>query len=124
MIFAGKHYPSTAALLKIYFISIALLIVIDIPWLLFTKYYIKDPFYTEAIGGRLWAALPVYFALAYLLLWAKTPGEAFMIGLASYVVYDFTVLALFGKFRVSSAIADAVWGGALLALTHFVISNI
>ena len=124
MIIGGNHYPTFASFTKLFFIAVGLLIVIDLPWLAFTKYYIRDPFYTDAMGGRLWAALPVYLALAYLVLLAKTPGEAFAIGMATYAVYDFTLLALFGQFRISSAIADSVWGGLLLFFTHLALKKI
>jgi uncharacterized membrane protein len=124
MIIGGNHYPTFFSFTKLFFTAVGLLILIDLPWLAFTKFYIKDPFYTEAIGGRLWAALPVYLALAYLVLLAKTPFDAFAIGMATYAVYDFTLLALFGQFRISSAIADSVWGGLLLLFTHLVLSKV
>ena len=61
-------------------------------------------------------AIPVYIALGYLLSVARSQSSAFMIGLSTYAVYDFTLLALFKKYTPGLALADTVWGGVLLAI--------
>lgn len=63
-------------------------------------------------------AIPVYLALGYLLSIARNPTNAFLIGLAAYSVYDFTLLALFKKYTLGLALADAVWGGVLLGISY------
>ena len=61
-------------------------------------------------------AIPVYIALGYLLSIARNPTTAFLIGLSTYAVYDFTLLALFKKYTLPLALADTVWGGVLLTI--------
>lgn len=95
--------------------------LIDTPWLLFTKYVIKDPFYTSGGDMKLWAAVIVYIALAYLLLKQLSVKDAFFTGAATYAVYDFTVLAVRNDFRWTSAVLDTLWGGVLFAATFRVV---
>lgn len=105
-------------------IVIVILAIVDIPWLSFNTLVLKDPFYQGGGPLRLWAAVVVYIALAYLLLKAKSANEAFMIGMTTYAVYDFTLLALFNKFSITTALADTVWGGILFYLSYKVYNYI
>ncbi len=95
--------------------------VIDIPWLLTNMYIIKDPFYITGGQTRLWAAIPVYIAIAFLITKASSAKEAFGFGAASYAIYDFTVLALRPELRLSTAIMDTLWGGFLFWATWTVL---
>jgi uncharacterized membrane protein len=97
--------------------------VIDAPWLLFTAKVIRDPFYTTGAPMKLWAALIVYIALAYLLLQQTNVKDAFLTGAATYAVYDFTVLAVRDDFRWTSAVLDTLWGGVLFAATFKVLKH-
>lgn len=99
-------------------ITIVVLAIVDIPWLAFNSYVLKDPFYHGGGQLRLWAALVVYIALAFLLLKAKSAKEAFAIGMATYAVYDFTLLAVFSKFSLTTALSDTLWGGILFYLSY------
>ena len=65
---------------------------------------------------RLWAAVPVYLALGYLLTIPKTWQQAALMGAATYAVYDFTNLAAFSRYTVRFALQDTAWGGILMAL--------
>ena len=98
--------------------------VIDAPWLLFTVKVIKDPFYTTGAPMKLWAALIVYIALAYLLLKQTNVKDAFLTGAATYAVYDFTVLAVRNDFRWTSAVLDTLWGGVLFAGSFTVLKKL
>lgn len=97
--------------------------IIDAPWLWFTANIIKDPFYTTGGGMKLWAAIIVYIALAYLLLRQTNVKDAFFTGMATYAVYDFTVLAVRSDFRWTSAVLDTLWGGVLFAVTFSVLKR-
>ena len=99
------------------FIAVLVLAFVDTPWLAFNSYVLKDPFYHGGGQLRLWAALVVYLALAYLLLQSKSAKEAFWTGVTVYAVYDFTLLAVFSKFSLTTALADTLWGGILFYLS-------
>ena len=68
-------------------------------------------------------AIPVYIALAYLLTRATNKSQAFLIGLCTYAVYDFTMLTLFNKYPVHIALLDTLWGGILL-LSAYIMSGL
>jgi hypothetical protein len=105
-------------------LAIIVLAIVDIPWLSFNMFVLKDPFYQGGGPPRIWAAVIVYLALAYLLFQAKSANEAFLIGMTTYAVYDFTLLALFNKFSVSTALADTLWGGILFYLSFMGVKHI
>ncbi len=98
-----------------------LMAVIDLPYLsLFAAKSFRPMI--QAIQGsplvfRYIAAVPVYFALAYLLNLASSWREAAAIGAATYAVYDFTNYASLKNYTLSFALQDTVWGGVLFALT-------
>lgn len=70
----------------------------------------------QAMQFRLWAAIPVYFALGYLLTVATSWRHAALIGAATYAVYDFTNLAAFKKYTIQFALQDTLWGATLMAI--------
>ena len=103
----------------------ALIAAIDAPWLLFNMDTFQKVF-TNIQGGRAvqfspLSGIPVYVALAYLVSKTETIGEAFLMGVSSYAVYDFTMLVTFKDYPLSVAIADTLWGGILLAITRYVL---
>jgi uncharacterized membrane protein len=109
--------------LKILCLS-GLLVLVDLPWL-----YIQGPVVQDIIeniqGGRsmnprLWAGVPVYLALAYLLTQITSAPRAFLAGMATYAVYDFTQLVTFDKYPLWFAMADSLWGGVLMAVVWWI----
>ena len=46
---------------------------------------------------RPWAGIPVYLALGYLVTQAKSAPRAFLLGLCTYAVYDFTQPSMLDK---------------------------
>jgi uncharacterized membrane protein len=103
-------------------INAIIIALIDMIWL--SIIYVT---YTKAVvqiqGGssmqtRMIYAIPVYIALSYLLSHANNVLEAFLIGLATYSVYDFTLLSLFKEYPLYLALCDTLWGGILLAGAH------
>ena len=47
----------------------------------------------------------------------KTEYDAFLLGLTTYGVYDFTSYALLKNYKLSTAFVDTGWGGVLYFLT-------
>ena len=105
-----------------------LIAVLDLPWL-----YIQGPWVQEIIRDiqadrsmnvRLWAAIPVYLALAYAVTQVSSAPRAFLLGMSVYAVYDFTQIVTFDKYPVRFAILDSLWGGVLMALAWWVATQI
>jgi uncharacterized membrane protein len=104
-------------------IPLAILFVVwDAPWLWLTSDWSGRMF--KAVQGgmplkvRLEGALPVYFALAYLVQLTRSLQEAFLMGLAVYTVYEFTNYCALTKYELPFAVADSVWGGVLFVLVR------
>ena len=100
----------------------ALFVVADLPWLLGNQRWAAAVF--QKVQGGLplsvnWlAAVPVYFALAYLVTHATSRTNAFFLGLSVYAVYDFTNLATLAKYDPAFAVADSLWGGVLFTIVY------
>jgi uncharacterized membrane protein len=101
------------------------LFLIDLVWLNFIGSTYSAA--VEAIQGgrgmrpRLWAGAVVYLAMAFLLLKQRTLWEAFSTGVATYAVYDFTVMALFKDYPLMLGVADSLWGGVLFTAARVVL---
>ena len=104
-------------------IPIALLIILcDLPWLYASSSTVQ-PMFKKIQGGMpmevKWAAaVPVYFALAYLVQVADSTPQAGLIGLSTYAVYDFTNLSTLRDYTVEFAVADSLWGGILFMIVR------
>jgi hypothetical protein len=110
-------------------LTVALIIaVLDLPWLGLNMSRFQTIFGTIQGGRplefRLLGAIPVYIALAYLVSKAESLTEAFLIGAATYAVYDFTTLLTFKDYPLGMAVADTIWGGVLMAATFWVLRKI
>lgn len=109
-------------------IGLAILIaVLDLPWLMLNMSSFNT-IVRSVQGGtspkfRPAAGVPVYLALAYLIGHANSLTDAFLIGAAVYAVYDFTVVFAFADYPISTAVADVVWGGVLLAATYWLVKK-
>ena len=102
-------------------IIMIIMFLVDLPWLSFTKYVIRDPFYLDSGKMSIVSAIIVYFALAYLLQLQKSAEKAFYVGMATYAVYDFTLLAVGKNLALTTALGDTVWGGVLFYLTYQIV---
>lgn len=96
-----------------------LIAAIDLPYLLLVSGQFRPM--VVAIQGsplqfRLWSAIPVYFALGYLLTLAGSWRQAAFVGAATYAVYDFTNYATLAKYPLKFAIQDTLWGATLMAI--------
>ena len=61
-------------------------------------------------------------AMAYIFIIKKkaTNKEAFILGLLTYGIFDFTNLALFKDYTLKTALIDTLWGGILYKSVTFI----
>ncbi len=112
---------------QIFGTAVLLLILFDMPWLMMigeTAQKLVMRIQGSEMKLRYAPALVVYIALAYLVTKTESPMEAFLVGMATYAVYDFTNYAMFKNYTLSFAIMDSIWGGILLALTRYALNRI
>ena len=98
--------------------------IMDLPWLFIQGQAVKDIVQDiqadRSMNLRLWGSIPVYLALGYLVSEIHSAPRAFLTGLATYAVYDFTQIVTFDKYPLWFAMADSTWGGILMALVWWV----
>ena len=99
-------------------VSGVLILVLDLPWLYINQSWAGTMI--RSIQGspmkvRIVPALITYVFLAYLLHVPKSVGEAFLLGFATYGVYDATNYATLTKYSPTFAVADTLWGSLLLS---------
>lgn len=102
------------------YILVALLFVaVDSPWLILGSKF-SQPMILAIQGVplklRMWAGAIVYFALAYLVTIPTNNTDAFMLGFATYAIYDFTNYATLSKYSLRFALMDSIWGGILMTI--------
>ena len=105
---------------------VILLILCDAPWL----YMIQAAFgkMLRDIQGsgptfRVLPALIVYVALAYLVQQATSVYSAFMLGLSTYAVFEFTNLTVLVNYDPYIATADSIWGGILMSIVYSILQK-
>ena len=112
---------------KILVIAVGLA-VLDLPWLWINSKRVAD-FVNDIQGGRsmnlrLWAGIPVYIALGYMVTQQTSAPRAFLAGLCTYAVYDFTQVFVLDRYPIEFAFADTVWGGLLMALAWWIAHRV
>ena len=99
-------------------VSAVLLLALDIPWL-YVNQGVAGSMIRSIQGSpvelRVIPAIIVYFLLAYLLTIPSSAKEAFLLGAATYGVYDATNYATLKNYSHVFAVADTLWGGILLS---------
>jgi uncharacterized membrane protein len=110
-------------------LSLAVMIaILDLPWLFIQGSWVQDIVLNiqadRSMNVRLWAGIPVYIALGYLVTQVSSVPRAFLLGMSVYAVYDFTQIVTFDKYPVSFAIADSLWGGLLMALSYWIATQV
>lgn len=105
----------------------SVLFVVDCLWL-FTGGQYSMLMHTRIqkgpVNARYLAAIPVYAAMAWLLLQAKSIQQAALLGLSAYAIYDFTNYTLLKDYELGFAIADTLWGGFLFAAAYVILEKI
>ena len=94
-------------------VSAVLLLVLDIPWLYVNRNTADSMI--RAIQVRIIPSIIVYLLLAYLLTIPRGVKEAFLLGVATFGVYDSTNYATLNNYNPMFAVADTLWGGILLS---------
>ena len=112
-------------MIKNVFLLSAILLIIDMVYLsMISKTYgtmIKDIQGTE-MKVR-WDSAFMTYALVILQLYYfilqpdRSEYDAFLLGMTTYGVYDFTSYALLKDYKLSTAFIDMIWGGMLYFLT-------
>ena len=100
-----------------------LIFLIDIPWLYTVSGWSGDmirDIQGSALQMKIWPAVVVYLALAYLATIPRSHLEAFLMGSSIYAVYDFTNLATLKNYQLPFAIADSLWGGILFLIVSYI----
>ena len=114
-------------LVKIFLLAVGLCIL-DLPWLIIQGPWVQDIILNiqanRSMSPRLWGGIPVYIALGYLITQVHSAPRAFLAGVCTYAVYDFTQIVTFDKYPVAFAVADSLWGGVLMALTWWIGSRV
>ena len=100
------------------YILVALLFVaVDSPWLILGSKF-SQPMILAIQGAplslRYLPSVVVYIALAYLVTIPKNNTDAFLLGFATYAIYDFTNYATLDKYNLQFAVMDSLWGGILM----------
>ena len=94
-----------------------LFVAVDSIWLILgsglSQSMIKD-IQGSPLKLRMWAGAVVYIALAYLVTIPKNNTEAFLLGLTTYAIYDFTNYSTLDKYQLKFALMDSLWGGILM----------
>ena len=104
-----------------------LILIVDLPWLMLNSKGARTMI--EKIQGspmviQIMPSVVVYIALAYLITIPKDVKSAFLLGLCTYAVYDFTNLATLKNYSLQFAIMDSIWGGVLFAIVFTILKYI
>lgn len=104
-------------------VSAVLILVLDLPWLYINQSWAGTMIRSiqgSPIKVRIVPTLITYVFIAYLLHVPRGVGEAFLLGAATYGVYDATNYATLTKYSPTFAVADTLWGGALLSAAWWI----
>lgn len=117
---------------SLFIISGIVFLAIDFMYLTLTKTYFAKQ--VKLIQGspmelNYFGAIICYmfliFGLNYFIIQPqRSVFDAFLLGLIIYGTFDFTNMALFKKWSLTTSIMDTLWGGTLFALSTFVIYKI
>lgn len=103
---------------------ILLFIAIDAIWLYFgypTSSKMFESIQGSPLSIRFLPALFVYVALAYLVSIPKSQTDAFLLGVSTYAIYDFTNYSIFKNYTLQFAIMDTIWGGVLMSSVWYFV---
>jgi hypothetical protein len=69
-------------------------------------------------------AVPVYIAMAYMLLQTTSYTQAGLYGLCIFTVYTMTCYSLFSGYDIRIAIGDIIWGPILFMFSRYLLKNV
>lgn len=108
-----------------FFLLPVLVFIVDLPWLMYnstTSRKMIESIQKSELSVRLIPSIVVYIALAYLITLPKSTESAFLLGLSTYAVYDFTNYATLKNYSLEFAIMDSLWGGILFVILYTIIN--
>jgi uncharacterized membrane protein len=109
-----------------FLLIIILFIAVDSIWLIggssLSSRMVQD-IQGSPITIRFLPAVIVYVALAYLVSIPKTSKEAFLLGLSTYAIYDFTNYAILKNYSLQFALMDTIWGGILMTIVWNIVKK-
>ena len=77
------------------------------------------------ILGVLLAYFVLIFHIYYFVIKPKLKMlDAFLLGFATYAIYDLTNYALLNKYSFKIGLIDSIWGGTLFALTNYIVNKL
>ena len=109
-----------------FLLIILLFVAVDSIWLIggssLSSRMVQD-IQGSPITIRFLPAVVVYVALAYLVSIPKTSKEAFLLGLSTYAIYDFTNYAILKNYSLQFALMDTLWGGILMTIVWNIVKK-
>jgi uncharacterized membrane protein len=111
-------------------ISAIILICIDFVYLQIVKNYFSNqiqrvqgsPMQINYLGAALCYILLIVGLNYFIIKPRKSVSDAFLLGLVIYGVYETTSYALLKNWSLITVIIDTLWGGALFAITTYVVN--
>ena len=70
--------------------------------------------WSSAIVTYIFIVIQIYY---FIIKENRSAVDAFLLGLTTYGIYDFTSFALLNKYSLNAAVMDTIWGGLLYFLT-------
>lgn len=59
----------------------------------------------------------------FIILKRGSVQDAFILGITTYAIYEFTNYSIFNKWNPTIVIIDTLWGGILFSLTRFITKS-
>ena len=104
-----------------------MLLAIDTVYLLTGGIFVRrmlERIQARELDFRYMAAIPVYLAMAYMLLQTTSYTQAALYGLCIYTVFDMTNYAIFSGYDLKIAIMDMIWGALLFVFARYLLKNV
>lgn len=104
-----------------------MLLAIDTVYLLTGGIFARRMFeriQARELDFRYMAAIPVYLAMAYMLLQTTSYTQAALYGLCIYTVFDMTNYAIFSAYDIKIAVMDMIWGALLFVFARYLLKNV
>jgi len=83
-----------------------------------------SPMVVDMFGAVVTYVLLIFGLNYFILRPGRSAQDAFLLGLVTYGVYDFTNLALLSKWQLFTAVTDTLWGGTLFYLTTVLVHKL
>ena len=109
-----------------YILIAVIILLVDLPWLILgsnTSSSMIKKIQGVPLKIRYIPTIIVYLALSYLVTLPNNTTDAFLLGLSTFAVYDFTNYATLKNYSLQFALMDSLWGGILFAIVHNILKS-